>query len=185
MARLVHLNGPPGIGKSTLSGRYADRHPGVLNLDVDAVHRLVGGWADDDNRTWDVVWPLVRAMAAAHLDGGRDVVLAQYFGRLDEVTAFAELARAHGAGFVEVVLVDERAAAIERFARRARRDADDPWVRHHHRLVGARGGPALLGRMYDDLMTLVRPDTVVVSSVEGAVAETYARLVEALREPGA
>jgi MoxR-like ATPase len=34
-ARLVHLNGPPGIGKSTLAAVYADRHPGTLNLDVD------------------------------------------------------------------------------------------------------------------------------------------------------
>jgi hypothetical protein len=42
VARLVHLNGPPGIGKSTPSALYADRNPGTLNLDVDFLHRLVG-----------------------------------------------------------------------------------------------------------------------------------------------
>ncbi|GIF63399.1 hypothetical protein Ais01nite_14340 [Asanoa ishikariensis] len=181
VSRLVHLNGPPGIGKSTLSARYADRTPGVLNLDVDAVHRLVGGWQDDENRTWDIVWPLVRAMAATHLAGGRDVVLPQYLARLSEITAFEDLAREHGASFLEVVLLDDRAASIERFERRADED-DDPWVRHHHRLVRSRGGPVLLGTMYDDLLELVhlRPDAVVVPSAAGAVEETYELLAEVL-----
>jgi len=32
--RLIHLNGPPGIGKSTIAQRYVDQHPEVLNLDI-------------------------------------------------------------------------------------------------------------------------------------------------------
>lgn len=43
MARLILLNGMPGIGKSTLAERYADDHPGVLNLDVDRLGRTMGG----------------------------------------------------------------------------------------------------------------------------------------------
>jgi predicted kinase len=184
VARLVHLNGPPGIGKSTLSALYADRNPGTLNLDVDFLHRLVGGWQDEETDTWQVVWPLVRAMAATHLKGGRDVVLPQYHARLDEITTFEKLAREHGAGFREVVLLDDRDASIERFDRRAR-DDDDPWIRHHHRLIGLRGGPVLLGTMYDDLLKVVRlhPGAVVVPSVVGAVQETYELLTDVLREP--
>ena len=68
---LIHLNGPPGIGKSTLSALYAERHPGTLNLDIDSLHRLVGGWQDVDNRTHDVLRPVALAMASAHLRGGR------------------------------------------------------------------------------------------------------------------
>jgi predicted kinase len=184
MARLVHLNGPPGIGKSTLSALHADRNPGTLNLDVDTLHHLVGGWRDEEIDTWPVVWSLVRAMAAAHLDGGRDVVLPQYCARADEISGFAELARRHGASFREVVLLDDRDAAIERFERRAR-DSDDPWIRHHHRLVRLGGGPVLLGTMYDDLMEVVRrcPGVVVVPSASGAVRETYDLLADVLREP--
>ncbi|GIF75620.1 AAA family ATPase [Asanoa siamensis] len=185
MARLVHLNGPPGIGKSTLAALYVERHPGTLNLDVDAVHRLVGGWQDEDNRTWDVVWPLVRAMAATQLAGGRDVVLPQYLARLDEITTLEELARGQGAGFVEIVLLDDRQASIERFAHRAR-DDDDPWVRHHQRFVEQRGGTAFLGSMYDDLLEVLRqrPLAVVVPSTAGAVRETYDRLATVLHNGG-
>jgi predicted kinase len=176
MARLVHLNGPPGIGKSTLSALYADRNPGTLNLDVDAVHRLVGGWRDEETDTWPVVWSLVRAMAKTHLEGGRDVVLPQYHATVDEITQLDKLAHRHGAGFREVVLLADREAAIARFDRRAQ-DSDDPWIRHHHR------GHAVLASMYDNLIEVVRlrPDTVVVPSVAGAVKETYELLADALR----
>jgi predicted ABC-type ATPase len=44
--RLIHLNGPSGIGKSTIARSYAERHPGVLNLDTDRVVCLIGGWQD-------------------------------------------------------------------------------------------------------------------------------------------
>ena len=183
MARLVHLNGPPGIGKSTLSALFADRNPGTLNLDVDALHRLVGGWQQEETDTWPLVWSLVRAMAATHLDGRRDVVVPQYHGRLDEIAALEDLARMHGADFHEIVLLDDQEAAIERFNRRAN-DSDDPWIRHHHRLLELSGGTAVLETMYADLIEVVgqRPGTVVVPSTVGAVEETYELLVDALRE---
>ncbi|GAA3243348.1 AAA family ATPase [Dactylosporangium siamense] len=181
MARLIHLNGPPGIGKSTLSALYADRNPGTLNLDVDALHRLVGGWQDEDIDTWPVVWSLVRAMTKTHLEGGRDVVLPQYHAKVDEVIELEKLAHRHGAGFREVVLLDDREAAIARFDHRAQH-SDDPWIRHHHRLIELGGGHVVLAAMYDNLMDLVRqrPATVVVPSAVGAVQETYELLADAL-----
>ncbi|MEV4346998.1 AAA family ATPase [Actinoplanes sp. NPDC049596] len=177
MARFVHLNGPPGIGKSTLSALLADRVPGTLNLDADKVHQLVGGWRDETVDTWPIAWSVVRAMAATHLDGGRDVVMPQYLARTERIDTFEQLAHEHGASFREVVLLDERAPAIERFHRRAR-DSDDPWIRHHH----LRADP---GEMYDKLTAAVRlrPAAVVVPSRARAVRETYDALVVALSRP--
>lgn len=185
MARFVHLNGPPGIGKSTLSALYVDRHPGTLNLDVDAVHRLVGGWQDEENLTWQVVWPLIRAMAAAHLGSGRDVVMPQYLADIDRITTFENLARENGATFREIVLLDERESSFERFERRAQQ-VDDLWVLHHHGLVLRQGGDQFLGAMYDQLLAVLslRPEAVVVRSVNGAVEQTYELFTEAAAPPG-
>ena len=184
MAQLVHLNGPPGIGKSTLSALYAERNPSTLNLDVDTVHHLVGGWQDEETDTWPTVWSLVQAMAATHLDGGHDVILPQYFATTDEIISFEKLARRHGAGFREVVLLDDREAAIERFNRRGQ-DSNDPWIRHHHRLIELSGGPAALGTMYDNLLDVLRqrPDTMIVPCATGSIQQTYELLLNALHEP--
>ncbi len=70
MTSLIHVNGPPGIGKSTLSALYADRHPGTLNLDIDSLHRLVGGWQDADFR--EVVLLDEKAGSIARFDRRRD-----------------------------------------------------------------------------------------------------------------
>ncbi len=53
---------------------------------------------------------------------------------------------------------------MERFDRRGR-ESDDPWVRHHRRLIGLRGGPVVLG-----------------ASDAGAAQETYGLLVGVLWE---
>jgi adenylate kinase family enzyme len=109
---LIHLNGPPGIGKSTLSALYAARHPGTLNLDIDTLHRLVGGWEDPNNHTHEVLRPIALAMASTHLEGARDVILPQYLARIDEIQAFERVAQQHGADFLEVVLLDEKAESL-------------------------------------------------------------------------
>ena len=176
---LIHLNGPPGIGKSTLSALYAARHPGTLNLDIDALHRLVGGWQDEDGRTHDVLRPVALAMASAHLAGGRDVILPQFLASIEEIKAFEGVARDQGATFREVVLLAGRDESLARFENRP---ADTEWEQHNRRLVARLGGPELLASLYDRLqrMLQLRPAAVVVESREDAVEETYAALLRAL-----
>jgi predicted kinase len=177
---LIHLNGPPGIGKSTLSAIYVERHPGTLNLDIDRLHELVGGWQDVDNHTHEVLRPVALAMASTHLGGGRNVILPQYLARLDEIDAFEKVAHDQGADFREVVLLDHKAESIARFDRR--RD-DSAWGKHNRRLVALQGGPVMLAAMYDQLLEIsqLRPSAVVVRSELEAVEDTYAALMHVLR----
>ena len=179
MTSLILLNGPPGIGKSTLSALYTDRHPGTLNLDIDSLHGLVGGWQNPENRTHDVLRPVALAMASAHLRGGRDVIVPQYLSRIDEIEAFEQVARDQAADFREIVLLDEKGASIDRFDRR--RD-DSAWGVHNRRLVESWGGPVMLANLYDQLMQMLpqRPATRVVRSEPEAIEDTYASVERAL-----
>lgn len=179
MASLIHLNGPPGIGKSTLSALYADRHPGTLNLDIDLLHQFVSGWQNPATHAHDVLRPVALAMASAHLAGGRDVVVPQYLARMAEIERFQHAAQEQNANFREIVLLDEKAAAIARFHSR---EDDSAWDRHNRRAVAAQGGPVYLAAMYDRLIDVVqlRTRAVVVRSESGSVETTYALVIEAL-----
>ncbi len=184
MPSLIHLNGPPGMGKSTLSALYADRHPGTLNLDIDVLHQLISGWQDPANHAHDVLRPVALAMASAHLAGGRDVVLPQYLAKMTEIERFERVAHEQSANFHEVVLLDEKATAIARFYTR---QDDSAWGQHNRAAVAAQGGAVFLAAMYDRLTDVVqlRAKAVVVPAESGSVETTYALLIEALARLGA
>ncbi len=185
MSRLIHLNGPPGIGKSTLAARYVDEHPGVLCLDIDQVRSLIGGWRHSFSEAGARARPIALAMAATHLREGLDVVLPQYLGRLDEIAKFEAVAAECSAQFVEVLLTDAKDAAIRRFNRRGV-DHVDPWHQQVQEIVEASGGQALLGEMYDRLAVVVaaRPGVQVILTRAGETDAAYATLLAALTEPG-
>lgn len=86
MSVLIRINGPPGIGKSTIAQLYADRHPGVRNLDIDKIPGLIGGWQHRFAETGELVRPIAKAMARTHLEAGGDVVMPHFIGRISELT---------------------------------------------------------------------------------------------------
>ena len=181
MPRLIHVNGPPGIGKSTLARWYVDERSGVLNLDIDQLRPLIGGWRSDFAASGALVRPLATAMARTHLEAGHDVVMPQYLGRIDEIVKFAMAAQQSDATFVEIVLMDDRDAAIERFSIRGE-GSDLPWHADVRQVVEENGGIELLARMYDDLTAVMteRPHVRVVHTQHGLIDQAYADLVAAV-----
>ncbi|MCD6641083.1 MAG: ATP-binding protein, partial [Nocardioides sp.] len=101
MSRLIHLNGPPGIGKSTLARRYVAENPGVLDCDVDVLRTLIGGWDTDFQAAGELIRPAALAMIEAYLANGHDVVLPQMLVRSTELARFEAAATGVGAQFVE------------------------------------------------------------------------------------
>lgn len=93
----MHLNGPSGVGKSTLARRYVDDHPGALDLDIDRVVAMIGGWQDDFGATLAPARRIALGMAATHLANGHDVVLPQLVTSLDEATRFEDAAATYAA----------------------------------------------------------------------------------------
>ena len=178
MATLLLLNGPPGIGKSTLARRWAEDHPGTLCLDADVLRGLVGGSTGRFEETGEVVRRLALAMVTAHLRGGHDVVQPQFLGRIGEVARFEQAARDGGGSFTHVVLMDDEDASVRRFDARGH----DGWHGEVRRVVADGGGERLLRAMHTRLREVLaeRHEVIVVPSEEGDPDATYAALVAAL-----
>jgi predicted kinase len=126
VARLIHLNGPPGIGKSTIASAFADRHPGVLNLDIDRVSAMIGGCAENFSDSFDAGRLLAAAMARVHLARGHDVIMPQMMTHVnaDELAGFEAAAVAAEAEYLQILLTADIEPSVDRCMKRA--EARDP-----------------------------------------------------------
>jgi len=160
---------------------YADDHPGVLNLDIDQVRCLIGGWQRRFGEAGELVRPIAINMARTHLGAGRDVVMPQYLGLVNEIERFEAAAAESGAAFCEVMLMDDKERSLDRFSLRGH-GADSVWHAEVRRLVEQNGGRNLLADMYDRLGEVLqaRSAYTVIRSESGAIAETYDALTSTL-----
>jgi len=177
--RLVHLNGPPGIGKSTIARRYVADHPLSFCLDIDGIRRLIGGWDANTQESGRLARRMALRMMDEHLSSGLDVVVPQYVARPEFVREMEQVAVNTGASFHEIVLSGPRQAARERFEARA----DDPyWAEHHAEAAQQIGKSDGFDGMYDALMRVVDqlPRAVRIMTSGARIDESYAAVVAAL-----
>ncbi|MGN6250804.1 MAG: AAA family ATPase [Marmoricola sp.] len=122
---LIHLDGPSGVGKTTIARRYAEEHPGVLACDIDRLRTMVGGWQHDFVGAGELVRPVALAMIGAHLRGGHDVIVPQMLLHDAERDALRAVAADGGHTYLPLVLTAPPGHARARFEGRGREDPLD------------------------------------------------------------
>jgi predicted kinase len=177
--RLILLNGPPGVGKSTLARRYVAERPLAFCLDIDGIRRLIGQWQRHAQESGLLARRMAVAMVTEHLRGGHDVIAAQFLARAQFIEELERAAAGTGSSFHEIVLLDSRDNAIARFHARA---ADPEFSTHHREASAMIEGDPHLGRMYDDLVALLdhRPHATVLRTSAGDLEGAYRDVVAAL-----
>jgi predicted kinase len=174
--RLIHVNGPPGVGKSTLARRYAAEHPGTLLCDIDALRTLIGGWQRDADAAGRIRTTAL-AMITAYLQTGHDVVLPQLVARPEQLARFASAASGADAEWLHLMLVADPDVVVARFRARAAGSPDE-WTTYATAFVDAEGGDEAL-REWTRMLTSV-PGAAHVPSTDPD--ETYRALLVVLRE---
>jgi predicted kinase len=169
VSKLVLLNGPPAVGKSTLARRYADEHPLTLVLEIDTVRALLGAWLEEWQRSGTAARVIALAMARTHLEAGHDVIVPQLLVRRPFVEQLKATAEAAGATFYELALLDPRDVVLARLEQRS-----EPEDGFSARALMEKQGNAA-GDAYDDFVAALaeRPDANVIHdplSEEGYLA---------------
>jgi hypothetical protein len=123
---LIHLNGPTGVGKSTLAAALVRERHLALNLDIDELRVRLGQWesTDDSKR---VARHLGFELARRHLHAGYDVVMPQLIVSVNVIHEIGAVARSARAEYCQVLLV----ASTEELV--ARLGVDGPHVEPHPR----------------------------------------------------
>ena len=174
MARLVLINGAPGVGKSTLAMRYGDAHPGTLVLEIDTMRTMVAGWQRDVVGVGERIRSTALAAATAYLREGGDVLVPQLLGSAGQVARFEQAALDGDAGFVHVLLTATDEEVVRRF--RGRGD-DHPWSAHVRAIVDEAGGDEAL-REWGRRLALLEGTRLPGADRDG----TYRALLVALGE---
>ena len=150
MPTLLHLNGPSGVGKSTLARAHADAHLGTLLCDIDELRSWVSGWEDDFVGTGEAVRASALALLTAYLRTGRDVVLPQLIVTPALAERFEAAAAEAGATYVGVVLD----VAPETLLGRLHARPVTPVSSVVSRIIEERGGDPLVLQGRDQLLEL-------------------------------
>ena len=162
IARLILINGPPGVGKSTIARRYLDGHPLTLLIEIDDLRVSLGGWVKHEESKL-LARRLALALAGAHLVAGHDVVVPQFLGRTDFIDALKAATSTVGSSFSHIVLMDDVTAMVERFEHR-RRQLTASGLAHPQAEVAETDVRAVVAEAVDRLeqMAVVRTDMRVV-----------------------
>lgn len=179
--KLILLNGNPGMGKTTLAERYARDHPMALNLDIDNIWIMMGGWDSPGSDSSRLKWKYAYVIAGMHLAEDYDVIIPQLMEATEQYEAFERIARVNKAALKEVVLLSTCDDAIERCKARARSQGHSAGFRPGG-ILDRGGREKKLASMFKNVAeaTAQRPNIQRIESTEHDIDGTYAKLLAAI-----
>ena len=175
--KLIHLNGPAGIGKDTIAQKYIDAHPFTLCIRTDDIITALGQWSTSQNYdpARHLAFNLAISMASTHLKAGYDVIVPHLLTDLEEAQRLEEVAKNFAVPFIEILLSTTKADALDRIFERGTR--------------GEPGAPPLTADdrdefedLYDNVLlaTSRRANVYKISSIKGDIDGTYQKVIDAI-----
>ncbi len=164
--KLIIINGPTGVGKSTIAKEVHKKLPLSFLLEVDAQRRYISGYKDFREESGELMFDISKAVTEECLRHGRDVVVDKII--IDsEITLnkFIEIGKKYNAEVFEFILNSDRELWLNRINERG--------YRENGSLT-----PEKAEWFWDKIQEYIkkRPEAVVVDTSNKTVEETLGEL---------
>ncbi len=173
--KLILLNGPAGIGKSTIARMYTDAHPLTLDIEGDQIMGMIGDWRNHELVARDLKLRHILSMLGIHLEEGQTVILPYLVTDATHSALFENVAKNLGADFYEIALMAEKDTAVKRLLARG------SWGEAGSKVLTEEDIPRI-EHLYDLMLLALeqRPNTIRVESVLDDSKETYQKFINCL-----
>lgn len=115
--KLIILNGPTGVGKSTLAARLHREMPSSVLIDIDELRRTIPDYRERREESLRQAYELAAKSIEENLEVGKDVIIDKTIGDTNVLDRFVATAQECGADACELLLFADKGTV------RARADA--------------------------------------------------------------
>jgi len=173
MNKVILLNGPAGVGKTTISKKYIDENPLSISIEGDKIIGMMGQWRKNEEVARQLVFEHTKSLLETHLKSGYDVVLPYLLIDATHATEFELIAKNNGAEFFEIVLLVEKEDATKRLLERGTwgEEGSKVLTEEHKSDI-----EALYDKMLEELNK--RPNTIKLDVIKGDIDATYASFLK-------
>ncbi|HLD17452.1 MAG TPA: AAA family ATPase [Patescibacteria group bacterium] len=119
---LVIINGPCGVGKSTVATTLHQTMPLSFLVEIDAIRRLINGYNEHAEETSQYSFSVALAIIETHLQTGNDVIVEKMMRDETRIDRMIALAKHHGARVTEIILWARKDFVLKRATDRGYRE---------------------------------------------------------------
>lgn len=102
--KLIIINGPCGIGKSTLSAKIHVSMPLSFLLDIDAQRRFISQYREKKEESGKIMMTISKAIIKSCLEDDRDIIIDKIMLDNNVLDFYYEIAKIYGADVYEIIL---------------------------------------------------------------------------------
>ncbi len=169
--KLIILNGPCGVGKSSIATRLHQALPLSFLLDIDSLRRLFSTYKEKREESREASLKLAETMMSACLDMGHDVIIDKMQFDTDVLDRYHEIAKQRGAEMKEVILWASREIVMARASARGYKK-------------GSAFTPEKCELFWHKINELKdkRPSAIVIDTTDFHLDETYDLVIKAITD---
>ncbi|MBU0750198.1 ATP-binding protein [Patescibacteria group bacterium] len=116
--KLIILNGPPGVGKSTIASRLHQELTSSVLINIDELRRTISNYREHREESSRRSYELTADAVVEGFQSGHDVIIDKAISYTDTLDNLVEIGRRHAADVYEVLLFADKDVVERRAANR-------------------------------------------------------------------